>query len=477
MRPPAGPSAASAVGEEDAAAATTPLLWMARSSSSSLSSSDQVFHDAMQQQPQPEDAEDDSSNFSTGGNPNPSAVLLPVVEVAAMEEEEARENDCRFNSFMLIGLVAMGSSLGGILSIASQFRSSSSTPDVPFFSSSFVLQTLSACLGYTYFLMWSVSFYPQVWQNYRRRSTHGLSVDFCVLNGLGFLCYAIYNVAFYYWSPWIQHHHQQALLRDTDTTNGANNNNNNNSATLIPVQFNDVAFAIHALLLSSVTLLQIGYYNNGFFQCRGWQPRIHSDVHNYDGNNNEVMRIKQPSKLVLVIVMMALFVIFGYPVAYYYDMVTTRTTTHTSHSILGISPLDYLYGLSYIKMAITFVKYCPQVYMNWRRQSTVGWSIRQIILDFGGGLFSLTQLVLDCAVTQDLSGIVGNLAKFFLGLVSMVFDVIFLWQHYILYPLPLSTSQQILLPVDENSHDDVPTGNSTDRTNEALLQPDRQQHV
>jgi len=42
----------------------------------------------------------------------------------------------------------------------------------------------------------------------------------------------------------------------------------------------------------------------------------------------------------------------------------------------------------YCKAAITFVKYLPQVYLNWKRQSTVGWSLENVLLDFTGGLFS-----------------------------------------------------------------------------------------
>ena len=37
---------------------------------------------------------------------------------------------------------------------------------------------LSNSIGYTYFVSWSVSFYPQLINNYRRKTTVGLSVDF-----------------------------------------------------------------------------------------------------------------------------------------------------------------------------------------------------------------------------------------------------------------------------------------------------------
>jgi hypothetical protein len=55
-------------------------------------------------------------------------------------------------------------------------------------------RTLSSMIGYTCFVMWSASFYPQVINSYRRRSTLGISGDFCGLNVLGLGCYSICNV-------------------------------------------------------------------------------------------------------------------------------------------------------------------------------------------------------------------------------------------------------------------------------------------
>lgn len=60
--------------------------------------------------------------------------------------------------------------------------------------------------------------------------------------------------------------------------------------------------------------------------------------------------------------------------------------------------------------------------------------IWQILLDFTGGTLSDLQLVFDCWDMNDWTGITGNLAKFFLGFVSIVFDTIFMLQHYVLYP-------------------------------------------
>ena len=79
------------------------------------------------------------------------------------------------------------------------------------------------------------------------------------------------------------------------------------------------------------------------------------------------------------------------------------------------------------------VKYVPQAWANYQRQSTRGWSIDQILLDFTGGVLSIAQLVIDSSLQDDWSGISGNPVKLVLGSVSIFFDVVFMVQHYWLY--------------------------------------------
>jgi cystinosin len=57
--------------------------------------------------------------------------------------------------------------------------------------------------------------------------------------------------------------------------------------------------------------------------------------------------------------------------------------------------LDFLYYCSYVKLAITLIKYVPQAFYNYKRQSTVGWSIGNIFLDFTGGILSMLQMILN----------------------------------------------------------------------------------
>jgi cystinosin len=79
------------------------------------------------------------------------------------------------------------------------------------------------------------------------------------------------------------------------------------------------------------------------------------------------------------------------------------------------------------------VKYVPQAWVNYKRQSTVGWSIIPILLDLSGGVLSLVQLVLDSSLQSDWSGITGNPVKFLLGNITIVSDTVFIVQHYWLY--------------------------------------------
>ncbi len=72
--------------------------------------------------------------------------------------------------------------------------------------------------------------------------------------------------------------------------------------------------------------------------------------------------------------------------------------------------------------------------LNYRRKSTKGWQIWNILLDFSGGILSIIQLIGDSIeeakeqgslYSSWTTGIVGNPAKIGLGVVSISFDVSF----------------------------------------------------
>ena len=85
--------------------------------------------------------------------------------------------------------------------------------------------------------------------------------------------------------------------------------------------------------------------------------------------------------------------------------------------------------MGYAKAAITFVKYCPQVYLNYKRKSTVGWSLENVLLDFTGGSLSLLQSILNSVALGKPLFEKGafNLVKFILSIMSIFFDSIFMF--------------------------------------------------
>jgi cystinosin len=89
-----------------------------------------------------------------------------------------------------------------------------------------------------------------------------------------------------------------------------------------------------------------------------------------------------------------------------------------------------------VKVVISFVKYNPQVYLNFTRKSTEGWSLENVLLDLLGGTLTFVQIVLDKWDSGESSNLFTtglNTAKFLLGIITIVYDLVFLFQHYVLY--------------------------------------------
>ena len=87
--------------------------------------------------------------------------------------------------------------------------------------------------------------------------------------------------------------------------------------------------------------------------------------------------------------------------------------------------------LGYFKLSISFLKYWPQMIWNFKRKSTKGWSICNILLDFTGGLFSFLQMWMEHHNGKNLD---INPVKLILSIMCMVYDLVFIVQHYWLYP-------------------------------------------
>ena len=234
------------------------------------------------------------------------------------------------------------------------------------------LSILSQLIGWIYFSAWSSSFYPQFWINYKLRGIEGYSLDFGILNLFGFFAYFLYSL----WG----------FLQPS----------------IIPgiVDIQDIAFAAHAFILTFLLLIQCYKYEKNFFT-----------------------NIKKWVKIFLVIAVIFSLIICPLELA-------------------GLFPqsegnFNGCLWLGYLKVIITLMKYFPQALKNYSRKSTEGWSIENVLLDFTGGIFSILQIFVDGAHTGDWNvfgdGSSFNIAKFSLGFTSILFDIVFIVQHYILY--------------------------------------------
>lgn len=192
---------------------------------------------------------------------------------------------------------------------------------------------ISDIMGWAYFAAWSISFYPQVWMNFTRKSVTGVSIDYLWLNVAGFACYSTFCVMF---------------LASKDIKDAYKERNPGSSGAL--VRANDAVFALHALVVSSITLSQA--YLWGYKKNR-------------DQHTSTICRGFLTGVIVAAI-----------------SLVSIAQMTDK------LEWIDVLYGLSYCKLLITVYKYWPQIYLNYQRKSTRGFSIVNILLDFTGGLLS-----------------------------------------------------------------------------------------
>ena len=252
------------------------------------------------------------------------------------------------------------------------------------------LFTASFIIGWTYFAAWSLSFYPQVIVNWRRKSVVGLNFDFVGLNLLGFAAYGVFNVALYYFSFFQDLYRKEYPLSS------------------IPVELNDVFFSVHAVILMLVVIVQCLMYERGEQTIALWALSF--------------MSVAVAVSAILLI----LAVLHQY------------------------SWLRFVYFFSYLKLVITIIKYVPQAWLNYQRKSTVGWSIHNIFLDFTGGVLSIGQMFLLSVNFNDWQSTFGNPTKLGLGLFSIMFDILFITQHYWLYRHPRRDSQQALQESDNS---------------------------
>ncbi|XP_010248793.1 PREDICTED: cystinosin homolog isoform X3 [Nelumbo nucifera] len=242
--------------------------------------------------------------------------------------------------------------------------------------------------GWIAFFSWSLSFYPQVILNFRRKCVVGLNFDFLVLNLTKHSSYLIYNASLFFSTVIQRQYHEKYGYGE-----------------MIPVAANDVAFSTHAVLLTAITLYQVLIYDCGNQKVSKTCIAITS----------------------IVWVSAAVCVFIAWP----------------NNSWLWL--ISVFNG---IQVIMTVLKYIPQALMNFMRKSTEGWSIGNILLDLFGGLMNYAQMAMQSIDQGSWINFYGNIGKTLLSLLTVFFDLLFICQHYLLYP---SKKEKIYFEVDSES--------------------------
>ena len=218
-----------------------------------------------------------------------------------------------------------------------------------------VANAIVSVTGVLYFAAWSISFYPQVILNFQRKRTTGLSPDYVYINPLGFLALTIWSWGVYY-NPLAKQQY-----RDRHDGHSAQ------------VSKSDLAFSLHALVISLITLVQVWYYGS-----RGPRRRRSKSIASDMTDESEPLISRTISKDDLI------------PL----DPVIPSKPTQLGIYVLAIGAfvsaimvwarkiqlLDWLYVMSSYKLVISLIKYIPQVILNWRLRSVEGFAIGNIVL-------------------------------------------------------------------------------------------------
>ncbi|RZB46601.1 cystinosin homolog isoform X2 [Glycine soja] len=220
----------------------------------------------------------------------------------------------------------------------------------------------------------------------------GLSLDYEILNLTKHFSYLIYNASLFF-VPAVQKQYFEKY----------------GHGQMIPVAANDVAFSTHSVIVHLIILSQIAMFERGS---------------------------QKFSKYAIAIVVV---VWFSAAICFFIAL--------PSQSWLWLISI-----FNIIQVVMTLIKYFPQAFMNFLRKSTDGFSIGTILLDFSGGIFNYSQMVVQSIDQGSWVNFYGNIGKVLISLVTIFYDSILMCQHYVLYPenkkgLTSKNSEEIKQPL------------------------------
>jgi cystinosin len=132
----------------------------------------------------------------------------------------------------------------------------------------------------------------------------------------------------------------------------------------------DLAFSLHALVVSAITLAQVLYY--------GWKNRQKASD---DGEREPLIRGEGGSRSIVDLAVSPSAIKPSLP--FQILLVGIAVSTFGAGIVVWIGKaefLDWLYFVSSLKLVITTIKYLPQILLNYRLKSTAALAIGVILL-------------------------------------------------------------------------------------------------
>ena len=232
---------------------------------------------------------------------------------------------------------------------------------------------ISKIFGWLSFIVWSISFYPQVYTNYKHKTSEGVTLDMNIYYILGYVFYSTYLFTMYFNSP-ISMKYEELL-----------------NITTTEIDISDIFFVSHSFILSIVLTAQYFYYKQQFTKPLDCLNKI---------------------IIISISTGMALYLIL-----------TLCLPENIAKWVY------FIFTCGMINNIITCIKYLPQVIYHYKNKSTGKWNIWNTHTDIAGAIFLIAQICSDAFASSDLSIIYSNLTKLNLTLITIVFDTIIYTQY------------------------------------------------
>jgi len=235
-----------------------------------------------------------------------------------------------------------------------------------------ILYVINYVIGWGYILAWSFSLYPQILYLCKQKTAVGLAIEMKVLQFIGFCLYGFYNISLGLLKP-VKREYLSAHPR-----------------SIIPIYLCDVVYTIHAAIASALTIGLAWYFKGA-------------------------ERISYICWAIVAVVISSIFVLL---VLYLNEIITI---------------LDFISICSWFEVAVTVLKYIPQLRLICHRKQTGGFPISAVLLELLGGCLSVSEMIIDAFNFDDFDSLYGDITKFLCGILSIIFMILFILCHYVFY--------------------------------------------